>query len=176
MKLHQVQPGASGLSSESCNTFPTTTQRVHVLTLHEITVYAMKWALYGKLRGMFKVVVEKRKKTPLALIQIAGILAAIQACLQTGVRPSSDADRELSHDLSPRWGWLRGWRRKSLQVFINRGLSGNAELVNTCGMSGREVTQRGAASKENTAFTTLFSLCNTSEGRPQAIGTGWGSL
>lgn len=53
------------------------------------------------------------------------------------------------------------------RCLINRGPSGVAELCNTCGMSGRKITQRGAASKENTAFTSLLCLCNALKRRFQ---------
>lgn len=126
-------------------------------------------------------VVEKKKERPKPF---AGILAVMYSPI---CKPEWDIlqTQILSHDLSPRWVhklWLissapvfKGGSHH--KVFVNRGLCGDAELVNTCGMSGRAITQRGAASKENTAFTALFVLCNMMKWWSEGAETAWcGSL
>ncbi len=111
-----------------------------------------------------------KKKCPHALCQIAGILAALQACLQTRVGNSSDVDKKAAEllllDLSPVGKvmlWMNpltfNWRRKLLQVFINSRLSAEAELVNTWGISGRERKLRRVLLQRRTRRSQHVSLC-----------------
>lgn len=115
-----------------------------------------------------KVPLVVESKTPRALSQIAGILAAAQGPV---CRPEWDilhlqieSCSYISHDLSPRWGrkiWKSSfscnvWGRKSLQVFINRGQRGDAEPVNTWGMSGQGDHAVGCCFNGQRSFLNSF--------------------
>lgn len=96
-----------------------------------------------------------------------------QAYLQTRVGHSSDTDRALQSyfrmtfhpgevRMIPSAAVFGGG--KPPQVFVSRGLSGDAEMVNTWGMSGRDITLREAASKELSQHTLLFSVTHQRKG------------